>query len=710
MKSINLTLSRLTRAAVTGGCICAALAFTAPSLALEKLKATEKQSQTVVEIIDKLAERHYHSQEIDDQLSSRFFEEFLNTLDPNKIYFTEGDIADYDAYRLVFDDQLKKGRLAVSFELFNDYRVKAERRLQRIVEQLEDPDYRFDYGKAETVTLDRSEASWVDSSKELDELWRKRVKASALSLKLAGKDKAEIRTLLIKRFNNQLKRINQQNGSDAFEIIVNTLTLLHDPHTNYLSPRTLENFNISMSLKLEGIGAVLQTEDEYTKVVRLVAAGPADKQGELKPAHKITAVGQGSDGEMVNVIGWRIDEVVQLIRGDKDTLVRLEVLSGDSAGNSKIIKINRGTVKLEEQAAQKAVMELTDGEDVFKLGVINVPAFYLDFAAYRKRDPNFRSTTRDVLRLLKELREEGVDGIVLDLRNNGGGSLQEATTLTDLFIDPGLVVQIRHANQTITRHHRSRTQAVYRGPLLVLINRLSASASEIFAGAIQDYQRGLVVGAQSFGKGTVQSLTPLQEGQLKITESKFYRVSGESTQHRGVIPDIALPSMINADQVGERSYDNALAWDKIHSVIYNKYFNLPALLPALKEMHQQRIEKDPDFVFMHDQLQLLESMRDINQLSLLEKQRIKEKAQLNSKELAIENRRRLAKGLDAYTSIEEMNGVPEDKDEQVAAAATQTQQNKIEPDKDPLLTESGYILIDFINQLKSQQASKVANF
>lgn len=674
---------------------------------VEPLQFTEGQSKTAIEIVEKLASRHYRNQTLNDNLSSRYLDFYLDTLDPAKSYFFQADVDEFEQYRLKFDDYLKAGKLDASYDILQRYRERVVSRLEAILAQLDDEDLKFDFSKEESLEIDRDEAEWAKDKATADELWRKRLKSSVLSLKLAGKTVEEAKETLKKRYNNQIKRISQQDNADAFEVVINSLTLLYDPHTTYLAPRTLENFNINMSLSLEGIGAVLQTEDEYTKVVRLIAAGPADKQGELKPADRIIAVGQGSTGEMVDVVGWRLDEVVKLIRGPKNTVVRLEVLPAAAAsdGVTKNIKISRGKVKLEEQAVKKAVFELSNGEEVFKLGVIDVPAFYIDFEAYRNRDPNFKSTTRDVIRLLAELESENVDGVIVDLRNNGGGSLQEATTLTDLFIDQGPVVQIRQTNQSISRHYRSRNKARYRGPLLVLINRLSASASEIFAGAIQDYQRGIVVGAQTFGKGSVQSLTPLNEGQLKITESKFYRVSGDSTQHRGVIPDITLPTMVDKEAVGESSYDNALPWDQIHAAPHAEYFNFSMVLPELKKNHEKRTAQDPDFVYLKQQLQLLQESRNRQQISLMESARLQEKKDLEVQSLQLENQRRKAKGLEQYVSVEEMR--KENGDDDAAAAIGPME---IDPDKDPLLMEAGYILVDLIETLTQDEKPKVANF
>ena len=523
----------------------------------------------------------------------------------------------------------------------------------------------------------------------------------------------ESRTTLYKRYSNQLRRLQQQDSEEAFSVMMNALTMLYDPHTNYLSPRTSENFNINMALSLEGIGAVLQSEDEYTKVMRLVAAGPADKQGELKASDRIIAIGQGQEGEMVDVVGWRLDEVVELIRGKKDSIVRLEVLSTAAAeGSSKVISIKRDTVKLEDQAASKHVFDVSNGTQVYKAGVINIPTFYMDFEAYRQRDPNYKSTTRDVYNLLDELAKENVDGIIIDLRANGGGSLQEAAALTDLFVDPGPVVQIRQANAMVSRNYRSFSPATYRGPIVVLIDRLSASASEIFAGAIQDYGRGIIIGDQSFGKGSVQSIVSLPQGDLKITESKFYRISGDSTQHRGVIPDIELPSLIDKEKVGESSGDNknALPWDRIHAAPHDRYFDIASLLPSINERHNERLKTDPDFIFLNEQMQIIEENNKKKTLSLRRTTRETEQKEFEQRMLEMENRRRKAKGLELYASYADIKAEGEAKEEEAEAASPSSV--KIDPENDPYLQEAGQVLADFISELNKQENSKVklANF
>jgi len=684
------------------------------SAASQPLSASKEHSRTALDILSTLQNQHYRKQALNDDLSKRLFDQYLDRLDPSKSYLLQSDIQEFSHLSTVMDDQLLKGELDAGFILFNRLSQRLQDRIQWQLDSLQDPEHKVDFGIDETLELDIENREWAVSTAALDEFWRKRLKSALLSLKLADKNLDEAKTSLIRRYKNQLKRVKQQTATDAFESYMNALGGLYDPHTNYFAPRTAENFNINMSLSLEGIGAVLQTEDEFTKVVRLVTAGPADKHGGIRPADKITAVGQGVDGEMIDVIGWRLDEVVDLIRGKKDTLVKLQIIpveGGEAA--QKTITIKRNKVKLEEQAAQKKVFEISDGDKLYKLGVIDLPTFYIDFDACRKRLPDCKSTTGDVFKLIQGLQQEKVDGIILDLRNNGGGSLQEAALLTEMFIDPGTVVQIRHSNNRISRALRANQQAYYRGPLLVLTNRLSASASEIFAGAIQDYGRGLIVGTQTFGKGTVQSLSPVNEGRLKVTESRFYRVSGDSTQHRGILPDIAFPAMVDPDQVGESSYDNALPWDSIHAAPHGRYYDIKSYVSALDKMHQDRVNKDPDYQHLLDQIEVLEQRRDKKTLSLNEQTRKDEKLGLEQQTFKLENKRRVGKGMKAFKDLAEYKADSEKKNENEeekaeTAASIQQDSNRIDPDKDTLLTESGYILADFIRLQKSRHEQRVA--
>jgi len=647
---------------------------------------TQEQVETAMEIVEQLEERHYAKLKYDDALSSLHLDSYIDRLDNRKMYFIEADLRDFESYRHQLDDQWRKGELGAGSEIFNRFDQRIKNRLQQLVDNLETMLQDFDYTRDEFVNLDDEELPWASTQEQLDERWRKQIKDQALRLKLAEKPEPEIAKTLIKRYRNQLKRITQYNSQDVFQLYANALTELYDPHTNYLSPRRSENFNINMSLSLEGIGAVLQLEDEYTKVARLIAKGPADKQGELQPADKIVGVGQGDAGEVEDVIGWRLDEVVNLIRGPKGTKVRLEVIPAKAPETHEVITIERNKVKLEEQSAQKEVLEIGEEDQVRRIGVIDIPAFYIDFAAMRRGEKDYKSTTRDVKKLLAELQQEGVDGVVIDLRNNGGGSLQEANELTGLFIEYGPTVQIRHSSRRVWRDGKRLRSDYYEGPMAVMINRLSASASEIFAGAIQDYQRGLVLGDQSFGKGTVQTLIPLTEGQLKLTESKFYRISGDSTQHRGVVPDIIFPSLYDHGEIGESSLEHAMAWDQINPVRHRRYHDLKVLLPKLTESFTHRADSNPDFTYLEDQIKLIQETRGITSLPLNESQRLALRNKREKQALAVENKRRTARGETLLSELDEEEAST-DADHSLTSEDT-------EQEDDVLLTEAGRILLD----------------
>jgi carboxyl-terminal processing protease len=670
-------------------------------------QSSSKNSTLTREILKILDERHFLTLALDDALSSKLLDNYIDRLDPNKAFFYQADISEFDQYREVLDDQLKKGDDSAGFYIYDRFRQRIEDRLEKVIALLQNDQIVFDYSKDESLNTETDNNVWPTSSNDGDLYWRKRIKSFLLSQKLSGDSPEKSRQQLEKRYINQLARVQKNSDNEIYEIYINSLTELYDPHTSYLAPRTSENFNINMSLSLEGIGAVLQTEDEHTKVVRVVTGGPAQRQGELKAADKITAVAQGDNGELVDVIGWRLDEVVQLIRGPKDSIVRLQVspTSDSPQKGTKYIRIKRDKVKLEDQAAQKAVFTVDRDGAPYKVGVINIPAFYLDFEAYRNRDPDFKSTTRDVLKLLGELEKEDVDGVVIDLRNNGGGSLQEATTLTDLFIDKGPVVQIGNGDDNNTTTE-SRFNAHYRGPLVVMINRLSASASEIFAGAIQDYQRGLIVGSQSFGKGTVQSLTPLKApGDLKITESKFYRVTGDSTQHRGVIPDVNFPELLDTEIIGESSYDTALVWSKTKAVAYSQYLPIASTVEALRSRHEMRIDADPDFIYLTEQKRLLDGLTDKKTISLNESVRLKEKNSFEQATLILENNRRSKKNLPVFPTYAALNADNELKNIERSAKAGTT---VIDVNDDAMLKEAGYILKDFSELLSISVKDKVA--
>lgn len=665
------------------------------------LSPSSEQSDTLKELIDVIEDRHYASRRYDDGLSAQHFIAYLDALDPQRMFLDADDIGEFSQWRLELDNAGRRGDLSPAFSMFNRYHDKLKARLQQILTTLPGTLEGFNYDIDEYLVIDHSTMPWAPNQGELDDRWRKRLKNQALSLMLADKPAEEIPDTLTRRYQNQLSRLEQYNAQDVFQIYANSLAEQYDPHTNYFSPRRAENFDINMSLSFEGIGAMLQVEDEYAKVTRLIPAGPADKQGELKPSELIIGVGQGDSGPIEDVVGWRLDEVVDLIRGPRDTVVRLEVIPGKGKTDQRrVIPIRRNEVKLEEQAAQKEVIEFTDDADqTHRIGVIDIPAFYIDFEAYRNGDKNYRSTTRDVQKLIDELVAEGVEGLVIDLRDNGGGSLQEANQLTGLFIEYGPTVQIRSAESRVWRDGKRRKSRYYEGPLAVMINRLSASASEIFAGAIQDYGRGIIVGEQSFGKGTVQSLVALQEGQLKVTESKFYRISGESTQHRGVIPDIEYPSLFDPEQIGESALDNALAWDQIAPARFNRYNDYHPILPTLTDLHEKRAANDPDYLYLKDQVSLAKEARTITALPLWQSGRLEMRDDQEQKALEIENKRRVAKGLEPLVTLDSGDTTDDTTNSEDAEGGTDSpgqEDSEAELIGDVLLMETGRILVDTI--------------
>ena len=683
----------------------------------DSIKIDDGQSALFREILERLATGHYRSQSIDDSLSERYLTEYISILDSGKNYFLQSDIDEFDQWTYVLDDLSKRGDISPGFIMFNRLRDRAIDRLQSVLTLLEDSSYKFVLDGSNSIIIDGDERGWFQSEADANSFWEKRITDSLIRLLLNDKDQEEARKLLVKRYQTQIKQFEQRDSQDVLQIYANALASLYDPHTAYFSPRRNENFQISMSLSLEGIGAELTTEDEYTKVNRIIPGGPADLHGSLKAEDKIVGVGQDEE-DIVDVIGWRIDDVVALIRGAKGTSVRLEYIpaNGDSS-NTNIIKILRDKVKLEDKSAQSQILEIEQSGKTLSIGVIEIPAFYMDFEAYRARDPNFKSTTRDVYNLIKELKESKVDGIVLDLRSNGGGSLFEATSLTDLFIDRGPVVQIRDSNQRVQRNNRAYRAAAYDGPLLVMINRLSASASEIVAGALQDYGRALVVGSQSFGKGTVQDVTPLSKGQLKLTISKFYRVSGDSTQHRGILPDIEFPSTYDFEEIGESQQDNALPWDRIRRVPHTTETDLQPLIGALTQNHTKRRRSDPDFVSLVDKIELSDNWDSQKTLSLnLEKRRLRSES-WDKQLFEIENKRRQAKGLDIFEDLESWRDSGEEKEDNVDQDISNTEELATSTDiedeenileEDPMLYEAGNILGDQIMMMTENNPSKLA--
>ena len=585
-----------------------------------------------------LTNYHYKRTRLDDDLSSDIFDSYLELLDPNRIYFLASDIEMFERYRSGLDDALRHSDLLPAYEIFNVYIDRVLQRVEYARTRIKQP---FDFNIDEYYQYDREDETWVASGKELDELWRQRVKNDYLRLLLTDKESEAIVETLTERYDNLERRIKELNTEDVFQFFMNAFAQSIEPHTAYLSARTSENFEISMKLSLEGIGALLGRENEYTLISSVVPGGPADKDGRLQAGDRITAVGQGNDGKMVDVIGWRVDDVVDLIRGPKDTVVRLDVLPEDVSvsGPTSTIEIVRNEVKLEEQAAQSEIIEVPiEGSDgkVLKVGVIDLPVFYMDFNGRALNKPDYRSSTRDVRRLIVELEEQGVAGIVVDLRNNGGGSLLEATTLTGLFIDTGPVVQVRNSSGRISLEEDVDPGMAWEGPLAVLVNRYSASASEIFAAAIQDYGRGVVIGEPTFGKGTVQSLLDLDDyapsdnpgmGQLKITMAQFFRVNGGSTQNLGVEPDIRFPSFGDPQKYGERSMENALPWTSIDPARYETSGDLSQLVAVADNRYHGRIMDDEEFGWLMTDIGLYNELAAETSISLLEsvgRQRIKE--------------------------------------------------------------------------------------
>ena len=571
-------------------------------------------------ITDFLGRYHYRKFELNDEFSTVIYDNFLSTLDPNRNYFLASDIARFDKYRLSLDDALKQSNLIPPFNLFTTYRKRVNERIEYALHLL---DQEFDFNKQEEFMIQRDNASWPHTIEQQNDLWRKRVKNDILSLRLANKKLEEIKSTLTKRYEGIRKRSNQLNEDDIFQLYINSYATAIDPHTSYLSPRSFNNFEIRMSLSLEGIGALLRTDGDYTVVERIIPGGPADLSALLHSSDKIVGIAQQREKEFTDVIGWRLEEVVELIRGPKDTIVRLQILPGSKGDGAAIeeIAITRNKIKLEEQAAQEQTIELQTGTTATKVGIITIPTFYLDFNAFQNGDKDYRSTTRDVQKLLGKLQDENIECLVLDLRSNGGGSLIEATKLAGLFIDEGPIVQVRDSSGHIEIHRDKDNNIAYDGPMVVLVDRFSASASEIVASALQDYGRAIIVGETTFGKGSVQQLVDLNRfgrkpndklGQLKATIAQYFRISGESTQHRGVEPDIPFEATYDKTEQGERGLDNALPWSKIAPTHFGKSLISEKIVNDLTAKHTARVKDDEKY-------QSLVKLYDLNEELLNEK-------------------------------------------------------------------------------------------
>ena len=627
----------------------------------DALLPTATQRQLAPRIARVLEDRHYSRRTLDDALSAQVADRFLEALDSQHSYFTAADVADFDRWRTRFDDMIRTGQIEPAYLIFARFQQRNRERLRYAIAQLQtEPAWTLD----ERYELDRDQAPWPRGAPELDELWRQRVKSDGLSLVLTGKSWSEAADILRKRYERVLQRSEKVTSDDVFETLMNAYATAYDPHSNYYSPRSSEEYRIQMSLSYEGIGAQLQLVDDYVTVSGLLPGGAAQAAGTLKVNDRIVAVGQGHDGEMLEVIGWRLDDVVQKIRGKIGTVVRLQILPAGAAPgpDEHVVELTRNKVTLEAQAAKKELRQIENAGRRLRVGVVTVPGFYEDSAARRDGDPNYRSTTRDVRRLIGELKAEGgIDALVLDLRGDGGGFLQEATALTGLFIDQGPVVQVRDTDGRVDVLDDPEAGVAWSGPLAVLVDRTSASASEIFAGAIQDYRRGLILGQPTFGKGTVQQMIPLDrwsgtptQGQVTVTIGKFYRVTGESTQLKGVVPDIELPAVIDTVDVGESVLQYALPWDRIAPVDFSP---LPANGRSVRELLQAqsaRTASDGDYRWLMQGIESLASARKERSVSLNLEQRQRERTAQEQRRLEQENMRRALAGLPALGTLDEL--------------------------------------------------------
>ncbi len=644
-----------------------------------------------------LSNYHYKPTLLNDELSVKVLESLIDSLDPMRLYFTTEDLDVIYQQKLLFDNYLRSANLEPFFEIFKEYRKRLIERTNYAVHLIES---NLDFNTDEYVELDRKKVKRAADRDDLNEFWRKRVKNEYLSIKLSGKKSHdEVTATLIRRYQGLQRRTKQLNADDVYQIAINSYTSEVDPHTTYFTPRSTENFKISMSLSLEGIGAVLQNKDEHTVIRKIVPGGPADLSGKLFPDDRIVSIGQNRKGKLVDVVGWRLDDVVDLIRGPKGSTVILEILAKKEnlGGATKLVTIIRDEIKLEEQAAKSFSISRKNQDAIYKLGVIEIPTFYLDFDGRKAGKKDYKSTTRDVSRLIKEMEKQKIDGIVIDVRGNGGGSLSEATSLTGLFIDNGPIVQIKDYSGSIEIENDPLNGILYSGPLVILVDRNSASASEIFAGAIQDYNRGFVVGESTYGKGTVQNLIDLNRwikddeedrarlGQLKATMAQFFRVSGDSTQHRGVVPHIIFEGMIRPSDHGEKALDNALPWAEIAETPHRKLDDLTEFTKRLQESHKSRVDKNQKIQhFFKIEKEVIQA-RKKTKISLLESSRM----------LEFENNKRAQR--ESENKFRQLHGLPPLKPDLPDESDTDFEEELYEePEYDAILMETVDILADLV--------------
>ncbi len=661
-----------------------------PVNGIPNIKPDEQQSLVTKEVVGLLENYNYKKPKLNDSISSIVFDRYIKALDPSRYYFLESDIKEFEANRYNLDDDFRIGDLSTPFYIFNVYLKRYNERVNYSISQIKN---KYDFNQNDTYVYDREKLPWAKSVAELDDIWKKRVKYELVNLKIAGTDDAKNVETLTKRYTSLKSQAAKFNNQDVFQILMDAFTEAIDPHTNYFNPRNAEAFNQEMSRSLEGIGAVLQSENEVTKIASIMPGGPAFKSKKLNAGDKIIAVAQGADGEFEDIIGWRIDNAVSKIKGPKGTTVRLKVIPVGQELSSKpqIITLVREKIILADQSAKKIVKTVESDGKPYKIGVIKIPAFYADFKAANAGDPNYKSTTRDVRLLIDTLKNmDKVDAIVVDLRANGGGSLNEAIELSGLFIGKGPVVQVKDYRNSVKVYKDEDNNIVWDGPMGVMIDRLSASASEIFAGAIQDYGRGIVMGTQSYGKGTVQSSIDLnslmnssmlqklaalfkknegekktintkdansptvtivdkngvpQLGQINLTMAKFYRVSGSSTQHKGVIPDINFPSIYPLDKIGEDTEPSALPFDMVNPSTYTTVYDLNAAKAALLKLHEKRMSKSLDYKMLKEDIAEGKKRENETSITLNETKLKAERDALEAKSLARLNQVRAEKGL-----------------------------------------------------------------
>ena len=684
---------------------------TTPLKALPAQMLAAKQASLLFE------KRHYKPTALDDAMSAKIFDAYFKTLDGEKLFFLQSDIDQFTPIRTRLDDAIRNENLTLPFVIYSAYQQRFAERIAYAREVLKG---KLDFSVDERFQLDREKAAWPKTEDEIRDLWRKRVKNDWLRLKLAGKEEKAIRDMLDKRYENYVTRVGKADSEDVFTYFMNAYATSIDPHTNYLGPRAAENFDIAMRLSLEGIGAQLQTRDEYTVIREVMTGSPAALSGKLKVGDRIVGVAQG-EAAFTEVLGWRIDDVVALIRGAKDTTVKLDILPADAGPDGKhtTVSLVRKKISMEEQAAKKSIMEVNDGAVKRRVGIISLPTFYLDFEARHRGDKDYRSATRDVTRILGEFKKAKVDNVLIDLRNNGGGSLIEAVELTGLFIDKGPVVMQRSADGSVGTESDVNPGLAWNGPGGVLINRGSASASEIFAAALQDYGRGIIIGEPSFGKGTVQSLVNFDRiaapgekpkyGELKMTVAQFFRINGGTTQLRGVSPDVKLPVLADIENFGESSYDNALPWVAIKPESFVPAGDLKELIAPLQKRHEARIAKDKDFQYLEEDLAEIRKLRKENSVSLNETVRRKER---DAQELRAKQRE------DRQNALAAASGDAARIKVLAAAKAKRRQDDGLQADernlsaeiaaekaakdaKDVMLTEAAHVLSDAVGMIKT---------